>query len=356
MTLVQSARAASFVPRRWLRNAHLQTIVGNFLRRAGPPPPAPESWIVPVEDVHGFRQPDGTVVEVAASAVLCQCHWQPAREAALTVVLLHGLEGSANSGYILGNTARLWADGCNVVRMNMRSCGGGDALAPTIYHSGRSGDVAAVADALLARGCRKIALVGYSMGGNLMLRHAGEQSALPPEERNHALRAVVGVSPLLDLAPSSAALHEPANRWYERRFLRAMKRRLREKARLFPALYGPLEAEGVYARIRTLRDFDHEIVARYGGFRDADDYYEQARSSRYAGLFNIPTLILHADDDPFIRTLGETRTALRANPAVTFLETSHGGHCAFLGDPAGEDGGRWAEETVARWLRMKEDA
>ncbi len=347
---------AAFMPRRWLRNPHLQTIVGNFLRRSGAGPPAPQPWVVPVEGVHRFRQPDGTEVEVGPSAVLCQCHWQPEPEAALTVVLLHGLEGSAHSGYILGNTARLWADGCNVVRMNMRSCGGSDALAPTIYHSGRSEDVRAVADALLARGLKKLALVGYSMGGNLVLRYAGEQSVLPVRDRNPAVRAVVGVSPLLDLAPSSAALHERANRLYERRFLRAMKRRLREKARLFPALYAPLEKEGVYARIRSLRDFDHEIVARYGGFRDADDYYEQTRASRYAGLLRIPTLILHADDDPFIRTLPATRAALRANPCVRFIETAHGGHCAFIGDPAREDGGRWAEETVARWLRAKAGA
>ena len=339
-----------FVPRRWLRNPHLQTILGNYLRRSGPAPPAPEPWIVPVEAAHRFRQPDGTEVDVPASSVLCLCHWQPERERHATVVLLHGLEGSAHSGYILGNAARLWTAGWNVVRMNMRSCGGSDALAPAIYHSGRSGDVAAVVEGLRGLGIERVALVGYSMGGNIVLRYAGEQSVLPDAERSPALRAVVGVSPLLDLAPSSAALHLPANRFYERRFLRAMKRRLRAKARLFPELYSGLEREGVYRRIRSLRDFDGEIVARYGGFRDADDYYEQVRASRYASLLRVPTLIIHANDDPFIRTLPETREALRANPAVRYIETEHGGHCAFLADPAGEDSGRWAEETVARWL------
>lgn len=341
-----------FVPRRWLGNPHLQTVVGNFLRREHAPIPAPVPLVVPVEPPHRFRQPDGSQVDVGESSVLCLCHWQPARETRLTVVLVHGLEGSARSGYILGNTARLWAEGCNLVRMNMRSCGGSDALSPTIYHSGRSEDVAALVAALGRLGMEKIALVGYSMGGNLVLRYAGQQSLLPPSGRDPRVCAAVGVSPLLDLAPSSAALHLPSNRLYERRFLRAMKRRLAVKARLFPALYGSLTREKVFERIRTIRDFDGAIVARYGGFNDADDYYEQVRSSRYAADFALPTLLIHANDDPFIRTLPATREALRANPRVRFVETSHGGHCAFLADPdpGSKDGGRWAEETVARWL------
>ncbi len=328
-----------FKPRRWLRNGHVQTIAGNYLRRGGPAPPEAARWTVPVEPAHRFGD-----VDVPETSVLCLCHWQPLREERLTVVLVHGLEGSAGSGYILGNAARLWAAGCNVVRMNMRSCGGSDALAPTIYHSGRSEDVAAVVDALHALGLERIAVVGYSMGANLVLRYAGGPARVC---------AVVGVSPLMDLAPSSDALHLPANRLYERRFLRAMKRRLREKARLFPALYASLEREGVYARIRTMRELDGEIVARFGGFRDAADYYETVRSSRYAREFRVPTLILHAEDDPFIRMLPATRAALVANPRVDYVETAHGGHCAFLAEPRGDDGGRWAEETAARWLEAK---
>ena len=341
-----------FRPRWGMRNAHVQTIFGNYLRRPQTVPvPVPEPLIVPVEEAHTFQQRDGSTVPVPASSVLCLCHWQPAavRQQRLTVVLVHGLEGSASSGYVLGNTARLWAAGCNIVRMNMRSCGGSDALSPTIYHSGRSEDVATVVTALVQRfALERIALIGYSMGGNLVLRYAGEAGASVPQ-----LCAVVGVSPLMDLAPSSAALHQWSNRLYEQRFLRAMKRRLRLKAALFPALYASLAPQGVYERIRTMRDFDGEIVARFGSFADADDYYERVRCSRYADRFQIPTLILHADDDPFIRLLPATRQALRSNPAVDYVETAHGGHCAFLAQPdeAGQD--RWAEETLARWLAFR---
>jgi predicted alpha/beta-fold hydrolase len=228
--------------------------------------------------------------------------------------------------------------------MNMRSCGGSDAMAPTIYHSGRSEDVAAVVEALLEQGIERIALVGYSMGANLVLKYAGEGCA--PQ-----VRAVVGVSPLMDLAASSAALHEPQNRVYEWRFLHAMKARLRAKALLFPALYGILEQEGVYRRMRTMRDFDGEIVARFGGFRDADDYYQSVASSRYAVTLRVPTLVLHAQDDPFIRILETTRHALRNNPHVTYVETQHGGHCAFLADrQAGAADRHWAEHTLLGYL------
>lgn len=334
----QAVWHTQFVPPSWLRNAHLQTLVGNFLRRDWSLPQA-EELLVPVDD------PAAQAAGYAPTQLLSLCHWQPEPRERLTIVLLHGLEGSASSRYMLSNASRAWAAGCNVVRMNMRSCGGSEALAPTIYHSGRSEDVAAVVDSLVRKqGIERIALVGYSMGANLVLKYVGEGCA--PQ-----VRGAVGVSPLMDLAASSAALHARQNRVYELRFLRAMKRRLRAKAVLFPSLYGMLEQEGVYKRIHTMRDFDGEIVARYGNFRDADDYYETVASSRFALSLPVPTLILHSHDDPFIRILNTTGRLLRANPKVTYIETEHGGHCAFLAGAIepGRDW-HWAEHTLLGYL------
>lgn len=324
-----------FIPRRWLRNGHLQTLAGNFLPR-GLTLPEAEPLLVEVE---------GPVAGYGPSRVLCHCHWQPreVRRQRLTVVLVHGLEGSSSSKYILGNTARALAAGCNVVRMNMRSCGGTDDLSPTIYHSGRSGDVGRVIEALVQeQQVEAIALVGYSMGGNLVLKLAGELGDRVPAQ----LKAVVGVSPLTDLAASSAALHEPLNRVYEWHFLRSMVARVRRRMSMYPAIY----ADAAVGRIHSMRDFDQEIVARYGGFRDADDYYYSVASSKVADDLRIPTLILHALDDPFIRMLPQTREALLANPHVTLLETQYGGHCAFLA-PAENGEGHWAEKTLFGFLR-----
>jgi predicted alpha/beta-fold hydrolase len=280
------------------------------------------------------------------SRVLCHCHWQPreVRRQRLTLILVHGLEGSSSSKYIVGNTARALAAGMNVVRMNMRTCGGTDELSPTIYHSGRSGDVGRVMEAVVReQGVEAVALVGYSMGGNLALKLAGEIGASAPAQ----LKAVVGVSPLMDLAASSAALHQPRNRIYEWHFLRSMLARVRRRMALYPRIYG----DAAVGEIRTMRDFDQHIVARYGGFRDADDYYFSVASSRYAGALRVPTLILHALDDPFIRMLPETSAALRGNSRVTLVETRHGGHCAFLAQGGKDNGdGRWAEQTLLGFL------
>ena len=331
---LEAVELGEFLPRRFLSNGHLMTIVGNYIPREHTLPPE-EPWFVEVEPASDGRR---------STLVRCDCDWQPpeVRQDRLTVVLVHGLEGSSRSQYILGTSSRAWTTGCNVVRMNMRSCGGTDELSPGIYHSGRSEDVAAVVAGLVREhGLRAIALVGFSMGGNLVLKYVGEAGEAAPAE----LRAVVGVSPLMDLAPSSKALHKPANRVYEWKFLRGMLRRFRKKVGLFPQIYS---SDGL-DKIKSMRDFDQNVVARYGGFADADDYYATVASSRWADRFTVPTLIIHAVDDPFIRMLPSTRETLLANSNVTFIETQYGGHCAFLSPERGSER-HWAEKTLVSWL------
>lgn len=332
---------SDFTPRRFLNNGHLMTLAGNFLPRHASLLP-PEDLFVKVEE------PIAGHAAYGPTYVLCHCHWQPeeVRKERLTIVLVHGLEGSSSSQYVLGNAARAWAAGCNVVRMNMRSCGGTDRLSPAIYHSGCSNDVASVVDTIVSQHqLQSVALIGYSMGGNLVLKYAGELEATPPA----ALKAVVGISPLMDLAASSAALHEPQNRLYEKHFLRSMIDRIRRKAELFPEIYLPFYASGILQKITTMRLFDEYVVAKFGGFANADDYYHSVASSRVASQLSVPTLILHALDDPFIRMLPETRQTLIDNPHVNFIETQYGGHCAFLAPASGDDG-YWAEKTLLAFL------
>ena len=327
-----------FVPRWWLPTGHLQTIIGNFLPRQDRLPAA-TAELVEVSPATSNQ---------ISSQVLCHCHWQPeaVRAERLTVILLHGLEGSSQSQYIVGNANRMWLAGMNVVRMNMRNCGGTESLSPTLYHSGLSCDVNAAMEFVVRRfGLQRVALVGYSMGGNLVLKLAGELG----ECASPTLRAVVGVSPALDLGPSADALHEPANRVYERRFRRALLKRFRRKAMLFPRVYDPARADGV----QSLRDFDERITALYAGFSGADDYYFRAAAARVLETIAVPTLIVHALDDPFIRLTPESRAKIAANPQVTLLETAHGGHCAFLESPRPREhyDGYWAEETLLRFLQ-----
>ena len=240
----------AFIPRRGLANAHLQTIVGNFL-------PRPAFRLASVAETVEVDPADG-------SRVLCHCHWQaePERARRLTVVLVHGLEGSSESRYILGIAARAWKAGCNVVRMNMRTCGGTETLTPTLYHSGLSGDVGAVVRHYAGRyGLERVALAGYSMGGNMVLKLAGEWGNAVP------LVAVATVCPAIDLAVGADALHEPLNRGYEVKFLRGLLARYRRKAKLFPAIYANPKAIGP---VRSIRQFDDKILSRYWGFLNAD--------------------------------------------------------------------------------------
>jgi hypothetical protein len=128
-----------------------------------------------------------------------------------------------------------------------------------------------------------------------------------------------------------------------------MLARVRRRMALYPAIYGDAEIETIH----TMRMFDEKIVARYGGFADADDYYESVASSHFADRLSVPTLVLHSLDDPFIRLLPTTRAALIANPNVTYVETECGGHCAFLEEARNGDDGRWAERTLLGFLQAQ---
>ncbi len=332
-----------FHPRRFMQNGHIQTILGNYLPRPNHLPP-PEAQLVEVSPASEDQ---------ISSQVLCHCHWQPieVRATRPTAIIVHGLEGSSNSQYVIGNANKLWLAGANIVRMNMRNCAGPQAgydmahLTPTLYHSGLSGDVLAVMRHFIGLySLESISLIGYSMGGNLVLKLVGELGSDAPPQ----LHSVVAVAPALDLGPSADALHRPINRLYELKFLRALLRRFRRKASIFPRAYDPNQATGIY----SMRDFDHRITALYSGFASADDYYHRAAAARVIDRIAVPTLILYALDDPFIRITPESRAKMLANPHITFLEVAHGGHCAFLADtdPAANNDGYWAEHTALNFL------
>ena len=329
-----------FIPRRWLRGGHVQTLASFLIARRFHVP-APEERLIEVEP--GVQ-------------VLCHCHWQADRAHALTIIIVHGLEGSSESQYMLGVTEKAMAAGMNVIRYNQRNCGGTDALAPVLYHSGLSNDVAAVAREIIARdNVSRLALVGFSMGGNIVLKLAGEWGAQAPPQ----FRAVAVCCPAIDLATSADTLHEPANRIYEKYFLWALHRRMLQKARHFPNHFDVSRLRG----IRSLREFDDKVTAYYCGFTGVDDYYDRASAAHVVERIAVPALVLYAADDPFIRITAQTRRKISSNPNITFMETEDGGHCAFIGTAAGSsagvgnsrngryDDGYWAEHEIVNFLR-----
>jgi len=316
----------SFTARTGLRGGHRQTIASFLLQRK----------IV-------LAASEKRLVEVEPGVkVLCHCHWQSERERALTILVVHGLEGSSDSQYMMGLAEKGLAAGMNVIRMNQRNCGGMDDCAPTLYHSGRSQDVAAVAENLIAQdGISRLALAGFSMGGNLALKLAGEWGKDGPAQ----FTAAAAVCPAMDLAASADALHVSGNWLYEQYFLWKLRKRMRHKAKLFPGSFDLLRLR----RLASLRDFDDRVTAHYCGFSGASDYYARSAAANVIDRIAVPTFILHAANDPFIRILPETRQKIAQNPNITFVETEDGGHCSFLASPNGYDG-RWAERQMVHFF------
>jgi len=326
-SVASSIQKLEFRPRRFLRGGHVQTIASFLLLRK-----------------FSLAKSEERLIEVEPGIpVLCHCHWQAERRAALTVIIVHGLEGSSESKYMMGIAEKGLAAGMNVVRMNQRTCGGTDALAPTFYHSGRSADIAAVTKSLVETdGLPSFALCGFSMGGNLVLKTAGEWGSSGPPE----FVAVAAVCPAMDLAASADALHEPMNRLYEQYFLRQLRARMRRKDECFPGRYDLSRIEG----LKSLRDFDDRVTAFYSGFDGASDYYARAAAANVIDKIAVPAYILYAANDPFIRVLPETRKKIAANTNITFVETSDGGHCSYIGERDGSDG-HFAERAVVEFFK-----
>jgi uncharacterized protein len=316
-------RANEFVPLRALRNPHLMTIAAAFWRRRFPRLPASVTRAFEVEP---------------GSHVRGECHWQEQPREHPTLVLLHGLEGSCEAGYILGTADKAYAAGFNVVRLNQRNCGGTEKLTPTLYHSGLSGDIRAVLLELIASDhLRELFAAGFSMGGNLVLKMAGEFGGSAPAE----IRGIIAVAPALDLAACADALAAPSNFIYEHHFVTGLKRHMRYKARLFPERY-PIDG---MRNIGSVREFDDVITARFCGFKNADDYYARSSALRVVAAIRRPTLILTAKDDPFVPFASFGDAAIRDNPNVTLVASEHGGHCGFISREPGE-ARFWAETQI----------
>ncbi len=313
----------------WLQNPHLTTLASGYWPRNLSRLPGATERLFEVEP--GTR-------------LLAKCHWQAQPHRHATLVLVHGLEGSSESRYMLGIADKAYAAGFSVLRFNQRNCGGTEHLTPTLYNSGLSGDYRAVLEELSERDALpELLFAGYSMGGNLLLKMAGEFAAQAPMQ----LRGVCAVCPGLDLAPCADALAEPRNFLYEWHFLSGLKQRLRRKAKLFPDRY---RANG-FQRLRTLRQWDDAITAPASGYRDADDYYHRASALRVIAEIRVPTLIITAQNDPFVPIASFRNPVFAANPQISLLTPMHGGHCGFL-SRAGGDERFWAEARIVEFCRQ----
>jgi predicted alpha/beta-fold hydrolase len=285
-------------------------------------------------------RPETRLFRVAADTqLLSACHWHEGKRTDVPVMaIVHGLEGSCDSNYVLGIAEKGYHRGFHVVRLNQRNCGNSEKLTPTLYNSGMSGDYRAVLEELTEiDGFTQIFFVGYSMGGNLVTKMAGEYGAEAPR----ALRAVCAICPALDLAACADALEKRENYFYQRHFVKGLMARYARKAALFPKVY----SHDGFGRIQTVREFDDAITAPCFGYRDAQEYYEAAGARKVVGRVRVPMLMITAQDDPFVPYESFLAALVSENPAIHFLAPDHGGHCAFVSRHGGAER-FWAEARV----------
>ncbi|HEY2016210.1 MAG TPA: alpha/beta fold hydrolase [Bryobacteraceae bacterium] len=309
-----------FVP--LFRNPHLQTIAGHYWKRPG------DLGRFPVERRFYRTEPD---VQVLVESQ------RPPGEASGEVVMVHGLEGNGDAGYMRGLSMAALSAGFAAHRFHMRTCGGTEDLCQTLYHAGLTTDLLAVLRQFQSEGRAPAFLVGFSLGGNVVLKLAGEMGgkAWP------LFRGVCAVSSPLDLAACARRIDQPDNWLYQRRFVRRMRARLCATRR-----YSPQD----FAGLDSIVKIDDRITAPSFGFGDAENYYRTQSAIRYLEGIRVPTLLIQAKDDTFIpfRIFGSE--ALRSNPCIQLLATGNGGHLGFIGRGPQRF---WADRAIMDWINAQ---
>jgi predicted alpha/beta-fold hydrolase len=322
-------RSAEFAAPWWLRGAHAQTIGGRLLRRTG--------------SVQFRRErlstPDGDFLDLEYAHV----PGMPLPEDAPLVLKLHGLEGSAHSGYSVELARALAKRGVRSVGLNFRSCGGEMNRTARFYHSGETEDLALVLDHLLqSTPADRVGVLGFSLGGNVLLKYLGEENAGAGEK----VRAAVAVSVPYDLAACADRMTHGAARVYSAFFLRSLRAKVRAKK---AQLMGLCDVDRVLAA-RKVRDFDAALTAPLHGFAGTDEYYERSSAGQFLGAITVPTLLIHAMDDPIALPETIPHSAIAANPNLETAFTANGGHVGFVGGPGPWAPTFWAERRGAEFL------
>ncbi|MBZ5620742.1 MAG: alpha/beta fold hydrolase [Acidobacteriia bacterium] len=301
------------------RNAHLQTVAGHYWKR-------PSGDAFPVLRRFYLTEPD---VQVLVESQ------RPPGEATGEIVMVHGLEGSGEAGYMQGLSAAALRAGFAAHRFNMRTCGGTERLCQTLYHAGLTSDLLAVLRELRGEGHAPVFLVGFSLGGNVALKLAGELG----EDAATLVRGVCAVSTPLDLEACARRIAEPDNRLYQRRFVNRMRHRLCATGRY---------QKRNFAGLDSVMQIDETITAPSFGFGNAAHYYRTQSAIRYLGGLQVPVLLIQAKDDTFVPFEIFASEAVRANSRIELLATEHGGHLGFIGRKPQRF---WADQAIIRWIK-----
>ncbi len=307
------------------RNPHLATIAGNYWRRNLDPVRFPVT--------HRWFDPEPGVRVLVHSQ-------QPGPSPRANAIVVHGLEGSCEAGYAQSLAQALLEAGYAAHRFNMRSCGNTEAYSGSgLYHSGQTGDLLSVVRQLRRESDIPVILIGFSLGGNVVLKLAGE---LGEQAGAEGIAGVCAVSTPIDLAACVRRLYARENRIYANRFLKRLKQRIVTKNRLSPGLF-PVER---LASVRTVYDFDDVFTAPSFGFGTAANYYATQSSNQFLEHIRIPALLIQSKDDPMIPFEVYDHRAFRTNPNLRLIAPDRGGHLGFL---ALRRPRFWVDGVIVEW-------
>lgn len=262
---------------------------------------------------------------------------EPAQAPRANLIILHGLEGSHNSGYMLSMAQAALLRGFRVHRLNMRTCGGTEHLAPTLYHAGLTADLKSLVASLVGPTAPPVFLIGYSLGGNVILKAMGEWGDAAP------VAAAAAVSTPLDLMACCLRMQESRNWLYSQKFIKSLKARYTRRHHSFPDRF-PLAG---LEQVASVLEFDDKFTAPAFGFGDASNYYATQSSRAYLAHIRRPTLLIHAADDPLIPLRVYREAGIESNSYLELSLEAHGGHVGFL---ARGPHRFWAEERAAQWF------
>jgi predicted alpha/beta-fold hydrolase len=306
------------------RDPHLSTLAGNFWKRA----------------IDETRFPTlATVIDTEPGSSVVVDENRPAELVNAEAILVHGLEGSSRSGYMISLAQALCENGFAAHRVNMRGCGTGDGLTNTLYHSGLTADALAVIRRIRARTTAPLFLIGFSLGGNLTLKLAGELG----EGAAGLVNGFVSVSTPIDLAECVRRIDARDNFIYHRRFVDSLRNRYRRRHLADPARF-PL---GGLDKVRTIYDFDDQFTAPHFGFGTAENYYKTQSALNFVASIRVPTLAIQAENDPMIPFEIYSDARLRTNPAIRLLAVRHGGHLGFISRLKPRF---WVDSVTIEWM------
>lgn len=323
--VLKKLKLNKFYPFPFARSGYLQTVYGHYWPIFKPSRP---------NNFHHVMLPDGDILVVAENR---PPNWQTGSR---IMLLVHGLTGSYQSTYMQRMCRRLYKKGYMVLRLNLRHCGPGKGLATKPYHAGVSDDTRLVLEWIKRQHpTSPVTQIGFSLGGNVTLKMAGEDGARPTGN----LDSVVAVSPPVDLEASSLRMGAPENRVFENVFVRSLMNDTKQLLeRLPPSERFDLPKE------KTIRAFEELFATHRAGFKSAKEYYEKCSSINYIPGIQVPALILSSADDPVVDGRALAKVEHREN--IDIILTEHGGHNGFLGWGTTYDEIRWSDQVVARWL------